>query len=99
MREMTAAFGLTERATYWGWLDFHVELPLTLPPIHALLNTSAYEGVPLTMLDALALGIPCLFPRGVIGDREYAVRLEEWDDATAAATAIAHLAATAQCHS
>ena len=78
---------------FWGWLDFNSKTLPPLPRMHALLNTSNFEGIPLTLLDALELGIPCLVRRGAIADPELAEKLVEWQTEKDAADWIAdHLA-------
>ncbi|WP_200226332.1 glycosyltransferase [Rubrivivax gelatinosus] len=63
---------------FWGWVDFEAETLPPLPRMHALLNTSNFEGIPLTLLDALDIGIPCLVREGAISDPELAAQVVGW---------------------
>lgn len=80
---------------FWGWVDFEADALPPLPRMHVLLNTSNFEGIPLTLLDALDIGVPCLVREGAIADPELAGKVARWRSEREAADWIAaHVALT-----
>lgn len=88
LRDWAARNGIEQQVRFWGWIDFDQQ-SLDMPKIDILLNTSSFEGVPLTILDAIDLGIPCAVRRGVILDPAVSPHLREWSDVPEAACILA----------
>lgn len=83
--------GLQPYVRFWGWINFESETIPPLPPIGALLNTSDFEGLPLTLLDAFDIGVPCVVRYGAVTDPEVMRRVHLWHTPEQAAAIIVGL--------
>lgn len=55
LRAQVARLGLGERVTFLGYVS---DMPSLWPALDCLLLTSRYEGLPITILEAMACGVP-----------------------------------------
>ena len=55
LRAQVARLGLCERVTFLGYVS---DMPSLWPALDCLLLTSRYEGLPITILEAMACGVP-----------------------------------------
>ncbi len=60
LRAQAAALGLGERVRFLGYVG---EMSALYPALDMLLLTSRYEGLPITILEAMAAGVPIVASR------------------------------------
>jgi glycosyltransferase involved in cell wall biosynthesis len=60
LRAQAAALGITERVRFLG---FTRDMAALYPAVDSLLLTSRYEGLPITILEAMAVGVPIVASR------------------------------------
>ncbi|SAK65603.1 glycosyltransferase family 4 protein [Caballeronia ptereochthonis] len=93
--EQARALGIADRVHFLGLVK---DMPTLMHSVDAFVFPSRYEAMSLSLLEALAAGLPVITARTaggaeIIGE-ECGIVLEDPDDATALAHAIGHLAAS-----
>jgi glycosyltransferase involved in cell wall biosynthesis len=84
LRQQAAGLGMANRVTFLGYV---ADMTTLYPALDLLLLTSKYEGLPITILEAMANGIPIVASKldgiaEVLSDGEDAILVPE-QDATA----------------